>query len=224
MERVRRLTVAAALTVVALGGGYALVATREAGPPVPRLGEAAGATVSPSCRTTRGEPAQGTAPGASSAQSRVRLGPGMDLQPSPSAIAAGRRGQRLLVSGTVRAADCITPLQGALVHVWQTNSDGEYGPGHGTQHLRCCYLQGTAQTDAHGRYQIDTVMPGHYKGAAPPPPAHIHFDIRHPTELDFTGDPFLDPSEPAIEVVPVTRIAGSNPPTLRARFDIVLSS
>jgi hypothetical protein len=43
------------------------------------------------------------------------------------------------------------------------------------------------------------------------------------TELDFAGDPALDPGEAAAEVVPVTRIPGSQPPTLRARFDIVLS-
>jgi protocatechuate 3,4-dioxygenase beta subunit len=64
-------------------------------------------------------------------------------------------------------------------------------------------------------------MPGHYKGEDPSPPAHIHFDIRHPnarglmTELDFQSDPALDPSETAVAVVPVARIAGSDPPTLR---------
>ena len=227
MRRTLQLVSAAGAVAVLVGGGYALLRAQQPDRSTARLTTtaAAGAT----CRTTRGEPVQGTAPGAPAAGWRIRLGPGMELAPSPTAIAAAQRGQRLLVSGTVRAADCSTPLQGAMVHVWQTNADGEYGPGHGTDQLRCCYLQGTAKTDAGGRYQLETVMPGHYKGEDPSPPAHIHFDIRHPnarglmTELDFQGDPALDPSETAVEVVPVTRIAGSHPPTLGARFDIVLA-
>jgi protocatechuate 3,4-dioxygenase beta subunit len=227
MRGIPRLIIAAAAAAVLLGSGYAVLAGRDAARPAAQPPTAAPTA---GCRVTRGEPVQGTAPGPANAPSRIRLGPGMELAPSPKAIAAARRGQRLLVSGTVRAADCVTPLQGAMVHVWQTNADGEYGPGHGTSQLRCCYLQGTAKTDAGGRYELETVMPGHYKGEDPSPPAHIHFDIRHPdarglmTELDFQGDPALDPGETAIEVVPVTRIAGSHPPTLGARFDIVLAA
>jgi protocatechuate 3,4-dioxygenase beta subunit len=225
MRGISRLLIAAAAAALLLGG-CALGAERSPGQPA-----AQPATAAPTagCQATRGEPAQGTAPGGAGGRSRIRLGPGMELEPSPKTVTAARRGQRLLVSGTVRAADCATPLVGASLHVWQTNADGEYGPGHGTNHLRCCYLQGTATTDARGHYEIETVMPGHYKGENPPPPAHIHFDIRHPnahglmTELDFAGDPALDPGEAAAEVVPVTRIPGSQPPTLRARFNIVLS-
>jgi protocatechuate 3,4-dioxygenase beta subunit len=221
----QRISAAGAVAVV-LGGGYALLGAQQPGRSTAALTSTAAAGAA--CRTTRGKPVQGTAPGAAGAASRIRLGPGMELAPSPRAIAAARRGRRLLVSGTVRAADCLTPLQGATVHAWQTNADGEYGPGHGSSQLRCCYLQGTARTDAAGRYELETVMPGHYKGEDPSPPAHIHFDVRHPgarglmTELDFQGDPSLDPSETAVEVVPITRIAGSHPPTLGARFDIVL--
>jgi len=60
-----------------------------------------------------------------------------------------------------------------------------------------------------------------------PPPAHIHFEVRHPdaagllTELLFAGDPWLGGDAPG-EIVRPTELAGSDPPALHARFDIVL--
>src|SRR6266545_3451847 len=92
MRRALKVAAAAAAAAVVLGGGWA--ANRA-------------------CTVTPGQPAQGTATVAADAPSRTRLGPGMELRPSAKAIAASRRGQRLLVSGTVYAADCTTPLAGA---------------------------------------------------------------------------------------------------------------
>jgi protocatechuate 3,4-dioxygenase beta subunit len=86
-----------------------------------------------------------------------------------------------------------------LLCVWHTDSDGVYGPGHGTDHLRCCYLQGSVTTDSDGRFELVTTMPGHYQ--RPPPPTHIHMEARDPsgaavmTETVFAGDPYL--SKPA---------------------------
>src|SRR6266508_3805365 len=102
-------------------------------------------------RGTRGPPP-------TSQPARIRLGPGLRVKPSAAAIAASRRGQRLVVSGTVYAPDCTTPLEGAVVHLWQANGDGVYGPGpQGPGEVRCCYLQGTLRTNARGRYQVETV-------------------------------------------------------------------
>jgi protocatechuate 3,4-dioxygenase beta subunit len=227
MRRTVMVTAAAAAAVV-LGGSYAVLAARDSGQPTAASPRPADTTVNRSCTVTPGEPAQGTTTVAAGTPSRTRLGPGMELQPTAEAIAAGRHGQRLLVSGNVYAADCRTPLAGASLHVWQTNADGEYGPGHGTEDLRCCYLQGTLRTDARGRYEFQTVMPGHYRGERTPPPAHIHFEVGHPdarglmTELLFSGDPSLDPSRDAAPVAQLTRVAGADPPLLHARFDIVL--
>ncbi|MGH9577901.1 MAG: hypothetical protein ACRD3R_10735, partial [Terriglobales bacterium] len=36
------------------------------------------------------------------------------------------RGDRLILNGTVFSSDCRTPLAGALIEVWQANSDGQY--------------------------------------------------------------------------------------------------
>ena len=180
------------------------------------------------CEPTRGEAAQGSErPVAADAPFTARLGPGGEVERTAETAAAGRGGQRLVVEGTVYRADCRTPLAGATIAVWQTNARGEYGPGQGTADERCCYLGAALRTDERGRYRIETVKPGHYKGEAQPPPAHIHFEVRHPdatgvlTELLFEGDPHLGPDPPGVVVRP-TPVPGSDPPALHARFDIVL--
>jgi protocatechuate 3,4-dioxygenase beta subunit len=179
------------------------------------------------CLPTRGEAAQGTGTVAADAPSTARLGPGGEVERTAETVAAGRGGQRLVVSGTVYRADCRTPLAGASIEVWQTNAAGEYGPGQGTGGERCCYLAAALRTDRQGRYRFETVRPGHYKGEGRPPPAHIHFEVRHPdaagllTELLFEGDPWLGPDPPG-HVVRPTPVPGSDPPALAARFDIVL--
>jgi protocatechuate 3,4-dioxygenase beta subunit len=181
------------------------------------------------CAPTRGEPAQGTRAVAADAPSTARLGPGGEVERTAETVAAGRDGQQLAVSGTVYQADCRTPLAGASIEVWQANAAGEYGPGQGTGDERCCYLAAALRTDARGRYRFETVRPGHYKGEERPPPAHIHFEIRHPdaagvlTELLFEGDPWLGPDPPG-GVVRLEPVPGSDPPALAARFDIVLGA
>jgi protocatechuate 3,4-dioxygenase beta subunit len=179
------------------------------------------------CAPTRGEAAQGTGEVAADAPSTARLGPGGEVARTAETVAKGRGGQRLVVSGTVYRADCRTPLAGASIEVWQTNAEGEYGPGQGSGDERCCYLAAALRTDERGRYQFETVKPGHYEGEPQPPPAHIHFEVRHPdadgllTELLFEGDPQLPPDPPGAVTRPEP-VPGSDPPLLRARFDIVL--
>jgi protocatechuate 3,4-dioxygenase beta subunit len=180
------------------------------------------------CVATPGEAAQGTTREvAAGAPSTARLGPGGDVERTAETVAAGRDGTRLTVSGTVYGADCRTPLAGASIQVWQTNAAGEYGPGQGTGDERCCYLGAGLRTDAQGRYRLETVRPGHYKGEAQPPPAHIHFEVRHPdadgllTELLFEGDPWLGPDPPGA-VVKLAPAPGPGQGALPARFDIVL--
>jgi Dioxygenase len=200
---------------------------REAGSPTSTSASASAG--GGACAPTRGEAVSqgGDRVAAADAPSTGRLGPGGDVERTAETVAAGRDGQRLVVEGTVYRADCRTPLAGASVALWQTNAAGEYGPGQGTGGERCCYLAAALRTDQRGRYRFETVKPGHYKGEAEPPPAHIHFEVRHPdatgllTELLFEGDPRLQPGVLG-EVVAPTPVPGSDPPALRARFDIVL--
>ena len=158
------------------------------------------------CAPSAGEPAQ-VVSAPSDTASRIRLGPGMELESTPATLAAGR-GRPLVVSGVVSGQDC-APVAGATLYVWQANAAGRYGPKRGGND-RCCYLQGTVRTDAKGSYVLDTVMPRGYDGAV----AHIHVKAGHPdaggvgTELVF-GAGRVSPRR-------------GDDGRLRAAFDIVL--
>jgi protocatechuate 3,4-dioxygenase beta subunit len=105
--------------------------------------------------------------GPTGAPEPVRMGPGMELRRTAETIAAGR-GEPLLVTGTVRRGKC-RPAAGVTLNAWQANAKGLYGPGR----QRCCYLQATVRTDRHGRYALDTIVPGGYDGGPP----HIHIEV-----------------------------------------------
>src|SRR6266511_3429631 len=225
VARRSRLVVAAVLGVVlAIGGAYAaLRGTR--GPPA---SSQPAASQPAATAAGRQEPCGPTGAARASAET-ADPGPGLRVKPSAAAIAASRRGQPLVVSGTVYAPDCTTPLAGAVVHLWQANGEGVYGPGpQGPGEVRCCYLQGTLRTNARGRYQVETVKPAHYQGAKPPPPAHIHLEVSHPaagvllTELHFQGDPYLEESLDSGPVIGLRTLQGPHGPYLRGVFDIVL--
>lgn len=163
-------------------------------------GSSAGPTTA-ECRPTPGG-VDGPAAAPPDTPSRVRLGPGRELERTAETVAISRKGDPLLVTGVVYAEDCRTPLVGATVDAWQTNADGRYGPGGSSSTgARCCYLQGQARTDSKGRYVLQTVVPGRYPEGNPPP-RHIHLAVSHPqtqslvTELTFAGDPGAPPNDP----------------------------
>jgi protocatechuate 3,4-dioxygenase beta subunit len=219
------VVVGVAAAIVVVGGGYAVL--RGGGSTTalttPRTADTTTATGPVACKASRGQPSSDLEAVPAKTPWRVRLGPGESLAPTPANLKASRRGRPLVISGRVLAADCATPVAGATVHVWQTNGYGDYGPSQGGE-LRCCYLQGTMTTDADGRYQFQTVKPGHYGGAA-----HIHFQVRDQhghevtTELLFAGDPSLGGQEGA-DAIRLTRAGSRRHPYLRGTFDIVLPS
>jgi protocatechuate 3,4-dioxygenase beta subunit len=153
----------------------------------------------------------------------LEMGPGLRIPPSTST------GEKLVIVGTVYAENC-TPLAGAVLNFWQTDAGGEYGPGHGTDEMRCCYLMGSLRTDANGRYQLTTIMPAHYKGEQLPPPAHIHVEVNHPqagvtgTEIVFAGDPYLPESLDGYTLVNLETVPASEGDAahLRGTADIIL--
>lgn len=153
----------------------------------------------------------------------LEMGPGPGIPPSTSA------GEKLVIVGTVYAEDC-TPLGGAVLNFHQTDGSGEYGPGHGTDDMRCCYLMGSLTTDSNGRYQLITVKPAHYKGQQFPPPAHIHVEVSHPqagvpgTEMVFAGDPYLPESLDGYTLVNLETVPASEGDAahLRGTADISL--
>jgi protocatechuate 3,4-dioxygenase beta subunit len=124
-------------------------------------------------------------------------------------------GEPLVVVGTVYAHDC-TPLAGATLTMYQTDADGEYGPGHGTDDMLCCYLGGSVQTDAQGHFQVNTVRPAHYRGEANPPPAHIHLEVSHPdaprlnSEIVFADDELLPANAQSQGLIVTTPTGGAD--------------
>jgi polyisoprenoid-binding protein YceI len=104
---------------------------------------------------------------------------------------------RLVLVGTVYDQNC-RPVPGIAFDVWQTDSAGDYGPpSDDRSQVNCCYLGATVVTDEQGRYVLDTVIPGPYRGQANPPPSHVHAESeespagRLMTEVVFEGDEHL---------------------------------
>ena len=134
-------------------------------------------------------------------------------------------GERLVIKGRVQGADCQTPLAGVLLDIWQADRDGNYYDAEAQYRLR-----GTLMTDADGRYEFETIMPGRYVQSSGPRPAHIHFTVSKPghtaltTQLYFEGDPNLGPDDSCCNSEDRERIIalGSTVP-LRGTFDIVLA-
>jgi protocatechuate 3,4-dioxygenase beta subunit len=101
-------------------------------------------------------------------------------------------GTRLTLEGLVVTTGC-RPIQHARIEFWQADSHGHYDDT-GSR------LRSHQFTDAHGRYRLETIVPGPYPGRTP----HLHVKVRAPgqptltTELYFPGasyngrDPYFD--------------------------------
>jgi protocatechuate 3,4-dioxygenase beta subunit len=81
---------------------------------------------------------------------------------TPNAPERARTGKGLVVSGTVRAADC-RPLPGAVIEWWSANTQGSYDDEH----------RAMQRADDEGRYRYETDFPGRYPGRPP----HLHLKI-----------------------------------------------
>lgn len=146
---------------------------------------------------TDGGSDSGSDAGACAATGEDALGPFYeDGSPSRMVIAAsGEPGERLLVRGAlVDVRDCVTPLSGYLVDIWQADADGNYHAAGTTDHR----LRGRVVTGADGGFAFETIVPGSYETSAGPRPAHLHARIFAPdgadrliTQLYFEGDPHL---------------------------------
>jgi hypothetical protein len=81
----------------------------------------------------------------------------------------GEPGVRLNLTGRVFARDCVTPIVGALVEVWQANDAGVYDSSAAFR------LRGGQRSAADGFYAFDTIRPGFYAGR----PRHIHYRVAY---------------------------------------------
>ena len=124
-------------------------------------------------------------------------------------MAEGWKGEPTYVSGRVLATDG-TPIAGALLDLWQSNSEGWYDvqlADTGGRRLRA-----RLRADAQGAFRFRTIKPTAYPvptdgpvglildrmGSHPMRPAHLHFMISAPgyetvvTHLFVAGDPYLE--------------------------------
>lgn len=145
------------------------------------------------------------------------------MSPSRMVIASMEEaGQRLLISGTVYGADCLTPLSNALVEVWQANAAGVY------DNSAKYNLRGQVLTAADGAYTFETVFPGSYDNR----PSHIHYRVSANgyttlvTQLYYEGDklipkdPFASIPSAAERIKPLDKTTN----TWKTNFDINLAS
>jgi protocatechuate 3,4-dioxygenase, beta subunit len=96
-------------------------------------------------------------------------------------------GEPLIVSGTVYAPDGKTPMAGANLYVYQTDTTGRYSTSGGEN--RGTRIHGLMRTDAGGRYEFRTIQPGAYPGRTNP--AHIHVYVSGPGYPEYWTDDFL---------------------------------
>ncbi|MBE7485012.1 MAG: dioxygenase [Polyangiaceae bacterium] len=140
-------------------------------------------------------------------------------------ITDGKPGTLLRVSGTVYGCDCVTPLADAEVDIWQADDAGAYD---NTGYV----LRGRMKTDAQGRYELTTILPGLYLNGSTYRPRHIHYKVSHPegtsltTQLYFQGDPWIA-SDAFVKdslIMPLVESIGpSGAKEYSVTFDVVLA-
>jgi len=103
-----------------------------------------------------------------------------------SLLEEGMPGTKLVVSGYVYDTNC-QPVANALLDFWQADANGVYD---NTGYV----LRGHQFTDANGRYELTTVVPGIYPGRT----EHIHLKVQAPdgrlitSQLFFPGSTLND--------------------------------
>lgn len=135
-------------------------------------------------------------------------------------IGAKEAGERLVLGGVVLGGDC-TPLRDVELDIWHADAAGGYdNQGY--------HLRGKVATDAAGRWQVSSIIPGRYLNGRQYRPAHIHFKVRAAghreltTQLYFDGDPYndVDPFIASSLIMPVDKVAAGS----TCRFDFVLAA
>lgn len=154
---------------------------------------------------------------------------GADAPPSPGTTATlfppDEPGERLLLHGTVYAADGRTPAPGVLLYAYNTNAAGIYPVRDGAtgNARRHGYLRGWVVSGTDGGYRFHTIRPAAYPGRAEP--AHIHMTVTAPGGAEYWLDNVLFEGDPLIVPRILERRSGSGGRAivrLRRRGDGVL--
>ena len=130
-----------------------------------------------------------------------------------------------------------SPIQNALVEIWQVDSRGVYLHSRGSSRKkRDSNFQGYGRflTDSKGKYSFRTLKPSPYSGRTP----HIHIAVSSKgkrllttqcyikgeprNKTDFILNKIKDPKIKESLLVPFTPVKGSKTGEVSAKFDIVL--
>jgi protocatechuate 3,4-dioxygenase, beta subunit len=105
---------------------------------------------------------------------------------------------KLKITGVIYKPDGITPAEGVILYVYQTNAEGVY-PTHGDEKnwsRRHGYIRGWTKTDHAGRYTLYTLKPGTYPSRTDA--AHIHPVILEPNGKYYWVDEYLFDDDPLL--------------------------
>jgi len=91
----------------------------------------------------------------------------------------GMAGTKLVITGYVYNTNC-QPVANAWLDFWQADANGNYDNSGYT-------LRGHQYTDANGRFQLTTVVPGLYPGRT----EHIHVKVQAPNGQIITSQLFF---------------------------------
>jgi catechol 1,2-dioxygenase len=126
-------------------------------------------------------------------------------------IPPGSQGVPLHLKGVVYRENGKTPLDDALIEIWQCDTEQEYD-NYSDDYL----FRGALKTDKAGKYFFTTILPAQYKANPKDEsswrPAHIHMRISSPSQQDlitqiyFKGDKYLDVDESSASPESANRI------------------
>lgn len=143
----------------------------------------------------------------------------------------GSKGIPLNLSGTIFQNDGKTPLNNAVIEIWQCDENENY------DNTSDGYLfRGAVKTATNGRYDFKTIIPVPYKANQNDEtswrPAHIHIRVSSDSQQDlitqiyFNGDKYLDKDKWSSSVQAVNRILTIDKnldDENIVRFDVVMS-
>lgn len=136
-------------------------------------------------------------------------------------VDAATKGTRFHLTGRVVDVGC-SGLSRVEMQIWQADHAGAYdNAGYS--------FRGRITTDADGRFELDTIIPGRYLNGRQYRPAHIHFMLAAPgfrsltTQLYFDGDPYND-VDPWIRDSLVMKLGDRRGGGKRSQYDFVLAN
>jgi protocatechuate 3,4-dioxygenase beta subunit len=145
-------------------------------------------------------------------------------------VPAGSAGIPMNLVGTIYKEDGLTPVDNALIEIWQCDED-EYYDNISDEYL----FRGALKTDADGTYKFSTIVPVPYKANPDNEeswrPAHIHIRVSVPeqqdliTQIYFKGDEYIEQDGSASSPQSVDRILeiGKNASGVNSvTFDVIM--